>query len=100
MPLQEQFLYKIVGQGTTEVNLQYNDANNLITALIMRGNMNRRALCAVAAPGFAKAAGRQHQPEIRLELASDGFHMVPSDTGGVKPPPDFISKLEVLVEDP
>lgn len=101
MPLQEQFLYRIVGQGDTSVTLQYNDANNLITALIMRGNVNRRAMCAVTAPGFAKAAGRMQQPEVRLELASDGFFMVPDPiTGKLVPPPDFVSKLEVLVEDP
>lgn len=100
MALQEIFVSRIIGEGTTETVIQYNDANNLITALIMRGDVNRRALCAVAAPGFAKAAGRQNQPEIRLELSSDRFFMVDNGQGGLKLPNDFRGEVRVLSQDP
>lgn len=97
MPLQEIHVSKVVVGGVaTETHLEYNDANNLITALIMRGPALTRAACVFRAPGFAKGGGNQNQPEIRVQLASDGFFMQDDGAGGVELPPGVGARLEMV----
>jgi len=96
MPLQEIFVSRVVVDGAeTTTHIQYNDANDLITALIMRGPALIRAACAFRAPGFSQSVGRRPLPELRIQLASEGFFMVDNGSGGLKLPPGAGSALEM-----
>jgi len=97
MPLQEIFLSRvIVGGVETTTHIQYNDTNDLITALIMRGPALTRAACGFRAPGFSQGVGNQNQSELRVQLASEGFFMIDNGDGGLKFPPGVGTKLEMV----
>jgi len=95
MPIVEREYSRVTIDGETSTALiEYNDANDKILALILRGDINRRTLIGARGTGSGTANGNPRQPEIRLPLASQNLNMIPGDEGELKTPPGLIGVTE------
>lgn len=95
MALQERE-YASIGEGGVCVALiEYDDVSLLISALIMRGNINERSIVAAHGGGQTRSDGLKDQPEVRLDLSDEALLMV-STPEGLKKPAGLTVGLEAL----
>jgi len=84
----------VIDGEASAATIEFNDANNLILAYILRGNINRRTVIAARGTGRGQENGTPRQPEIRLNLAPQQLRMIPGDDGGVQMPPGLVAIAE------
>jgi len=95
MPIVEREFSRVTIAGETSIaTVEFNDANNLILAYILRGNIARRTYIEARGTGRGRENGTPRQQLVRLNLAPQQLRMIPGDDGGVQFPPGLVAAVE------